>query len=281
MAAHEAAGAFESAERAVPVFGYPEAAAQALARVVELVEWRAKPSGCEPALDGVDHDAGRALVESVLAAHPEGAEMDAASAAALFKAYGIPLVPSRVVLSADEAMDGAAATGFPVILKGSDGVASAGLHTPAEVARAWDELPTGQAVVQPLLEPGVATAIEVSTHPSFGPLIAFGTAGPTAEIYGDRSLRVLPLTDVGADELIRSVKGAALFRGYRGQPGADLDALRDVLLRVSRLALDLPQVAALVLDPVIAAPTRAVAVDVRLAVAPYRTRPELALRRLR
>ena len=107
------------------------------------------------------------------------------------------------------------------------------------------------------------------------------TAGPTAEIYDDRSLRVLPLTDLDADDLIRSVRGAALLLGYRGQPGADLDALRDVLMRISRLALDLPEVAALVADPLVAAPSRAVAVDVRVAVAPYRTRPELALRRLR
>ena len=280
MAAQEAAGAFDSTER-VPVFAYPEAAAQALARVVELVEWRAKPVGSEPAFDDIDHDAGRALVEAVLAAHPDGAEMDARSAGALFEAYGIPMAPSRTVHSADEAMDGAAATGFPVVLKGPDGVASAGLHTPAEVARAWDGLAPGPAVVQPLLEPGVATAVQVSTHPSFGPLIAFGTAGPTAEIYDDRSLRVLPLTDLDADELIRSVRGAALLLGYRGQPGADLDALRDVLLRISRLALDLPEVAALVADPLVAAPSRAVVVDVRVAVAPYRTRPELALRRLR
>jgi acyl-CoA synthetase (NDP forming)/GNAT superfamily N-acetyltransferase len=281
MAAREAAGAFESAERAVPVFAYPEAAAQALARVVELVEWRAKPAGSEPAFDDIDHDAGRALVEAVLAAHPDGAEMDGGSAGVLFEAYGIPMAPTRAVQSADEAMDGAAATGFPVVLKGPDGVPSPGLHTPAEVARAWDQLAPGPAVVQPLLEPGVATAIQVSTHPSFGPLIAFGIAGPTADIYDDRSLRVLPLSDVDADELIGSVRGAALLLGYRGQPGADLDALRDVLLRISRLALDLPEVAALVADPVVAAPTRAIAVDARVAVAPYRTRPELALRRLR
>lgn len=208
--------------------------------------------------------------------------MDQASAKALFASYGITITPSVVARSADEAMDGAAAIGFPVVLKRPGTPAGAsGLSTPASVARAWEEVAPGPAVVQPMPDAGVATAIEVTTHPSFGSLIAFGTAGPAAEIYGDRALRVLPLTDIDADELIRSVKGAPLLLGYRGQPGADLEALADLLLRVSRLALDLPEVVAMVLDPVVASPTGAVPIDVRVAVAPYRTRPELALRRLR
>jgi acyl-CoA synthetase (NDP forming) len=281
MAAQEATAVFTSADRPVPVFPYPEAAAQALARVVELVEWRAKPSGTLPMFADADHDAARAVIGAALAAHPEGAELDEGDAKALLGAYGITVAPSRTVRSADEAMDGAAVIGFPVVLRGPGPATASGLDTPAQVARAWEEVAPGPAVVLPMLEPGIATAIEVSTHPSFGPLLAFGTAGPIAEIYGDRALRVLPLTDTEADELIRSVKGAPLLLGYRGQPAADLAALRDVLLRVSRLALDLPEVAALVLDPVVAAPTGAVAVDVRVAVAPYRTRPELALRRLR
>jgi acyl-CoA synthetase (NDP forming) len=281
MTAEETTGLFAPAERHVPVFPYPEAAAQALARVVEVVEWRAQPAGTVPEFPDVDHDAARAIVDAALGLEPDGATLDAASAAAILRAYGVSVAESRVVLSADDAMDQAAAIGFPVVLKGPGNAAYFGLQSPAEVARAWDAAAPGPAIVQAMLDAGIDTAIEVVTHPSFGPMISFGTAGPIAEIYGDRQLRVLPLSDVEADELIRSVKGAPLLLGYRGQPGADLDALRDVLLRVSRLAQDLPEIAGATLDPLVAAPSGAVAVDVRVTVAPYRTRPELALRRLR
>jgi acyl-CoA synthetase (NDP forming) len=281
MTAEETTTLFAPAERHVPVFPYPEAAAQALARVVEVVEWRAQPAGTVPEFADVDHDAARAIVDAALGLEPDGATLDTASAAAILRAYGIAVAASRVVLSADDAMDQAAAIGFPVVLKGPGNAAYFGLQTPAEVARAWDAAAPGPAIVQAMLDAGIDTAIEVVTHPSFGPMISFGTAGPIAEIYGDRQLRVLPLSDVEADGLIRSVKGAPLLLGYRGQPGADLAALRDVLLRVSRLAQDLPEIAGAALDPLVAAPSGAVAADVRVTVAPYRTRPELALRRLR
>jgi acyl-CoA synthetase (NDP forming)/GNAT superfamily N-acetyltransferase len=298
MAIDEAAPVLAGGEHPIPVFPYPESAAQALARVAGLSAWRARPEGHVPALEEVDHVAARLVVQTALAEHPDGCVLDLASAVELLGHYGVNVARTAVVTSADEAMDAAATVGLPVALKlprmigghtagarAADATARLGLRTPAEVARAWTDLTTAGdpphvAVVQAMVPEGIDTAVQISTHPSFGPLLSFGTAGPAAEIYGDRALRVLPLTDTEAVELVRSVKGAPLLHGYGGDPPADLDSLCDLLLRVSRLASDFPEIAAIVLDPVIASPQGAVAVDAVVSVAPYRPMPELALRRL-
>jgi acyl-CoA synthetase (NDP forming) len=99
-------------------------------------------------------------------------------------------------------------------------------------------------------------------------------------VFADRSARLTPLTDSDADQLIRSVRSAPLLSGQDGRPAADLGALRDLLLRVSRLADDLPEVAALDLDPVIARPDQAVVADARVKLAPFEPKDPF-LRRLR
>jgi acyl-CoA synthetase (NDP forming) len=88
----------------------------------------------------------------------------------------------------------------------------------------------------------------------FGPLVAFGVGGINVEAFGDVRFRVAPLTDRDADDLLREIRGVALLKGHRGRAPADVDALRDVLLRVSRLAEEVPEIAELDLNPVIALP---------------------------
>lgn len=102
----------------------------------------------------------------------------------------------------------------------------------------------------------------------FGPLVVFGLGGAAADVLGDRAARLTPLTDTDADELIAAVQAAPLLFGHGGAPPADAGALADTLLRVSRLADDLPEVAELDLNPVIARPDGVYAVDVRVRVSP-------------
>jgi acyl-CoA synthetase (NDP forming) len=123
----------------------------------------------------------------------------------------------------------------------------------------------------PLAGPGAAGAvggievmIRVADDRVFGPLVVFGLGGAAAEIAADRAARLTPLTDADADKLIRSIRSAPLLQAQAGLAG-----LRDLLLRVSRLADDLPEVTALVLDPVIAAPDRVTVASARAEVAPY------------
>jgi acyl-CoA synthetase (NDP forming) len=101
----------------------------------------------------------------------------------------------------------------------------------------------------------------------FGPLVAFGPGGVLAELIGEAQFRLAPLTDLDAGELVRSGKAGRLVAGFRGTPAADESALVDLLLRLSLLAEDLPEVAELDLNPVLALPDRCFAVDARVRVA--------------
>src|SRR5262249_58607238 len=88
--------------------------------------------------------------------------------------------------------------------------------------------------------------------PVFGPLVAFGPGGVAAELIGGAQFRIAPLTDLDAEELVQGGKAGRLVRGFRGAPAADSEALAELLHSLSRLALDLPEVAELDLNPVMA-----------------------------
>lgn len=107
-------------------------------------------------------------------------------------------------------------------------------------------------LVQPVVTGGVETVIGVTQDRLFGPLVAFGMGGIHVEVFRDVAFRIAPLTNHDADGLLRSVRGFPLLQGYRGQPPADLDALRETLLRVSRLAESAPEILELDFNPVIA-----------------------------
>ena len=127
---------------------------------------------------------------------------------------------------------------------------------------------------------GTEVIIGVTDDHMFGPLVVFGLGGAATEVRADHSARLTPLTDTDADQLIGSIRSAPLLRGNRSRPVADLGALRDLLLRVSRLADDLPEVTELDLNPVIARPDGVFVVDARIKVTPYRAQDPF-LRKLR
>src|SRR6185436_19617111 len=107
-------------------------------------------------------------------------------------------------------------------------------------------------LIQSMIAGGVETMIGVTDDPLFGPLVAFGLGGIHVEVLGDVRFRLAPLTDRDADELLHEIRGLPLLQGYRGHPSADLDALRELLLRVSRLAVEVSEIAELDLNPVMA-----------------------------
>jgi acyl-CoA synthetase (NDP forming) len=119
------------------------------------------------------------------------------------------------------------------------------------------------------LPAGVECLIGVASDPTFGPLIAFGAGGVDTEILGDVAFRITPLDDVDAAEMLAGVRIRRRLDGFRGRPPGDLDAVREVLLRVAFLADELPQISELDLNPVIALPPGqgALAADARIRVA--------------
>lgn len=266
----------------VPLYGYPESAARALVHAAERAAWLQRKAGVVPALDGVDADAGR----RVLADRVESGEgwLTPAEIAALFAAYGLPVVPERQAASADEAVAAARELGYPVVVK----TALAGAHktdlggvaldleSDADVRSAAERI-GGPLIVQSMIRGASAELLLGALHdPVFGPIVSFGPGGVFAELIGDAHLRLAPLTDVDVDELLTEGKAAKLVAGYRGTPPVDGDALRDLLHRLSQLAEDLPEVAELDLNPVACFADRVVVLDarVRIAAPPGRGSPK-------
>jgi acyl-CoA synthetase (NDP forming)/GNAT superfamily N-acetyltransferase len=279
----------------VPYFAFPEPAAAALAAVSRYAEWRARPPGHPATLVDADPAGARAIAAAALSAHPDGCWLDVPSATRLVSSYGIRVAATVSVDGAEEAAAAAGAIGGPVTLKAAAGdlvhkselgAVRLGLDGPREVRAAYDDMAArlgpamGGAVVQPMVDGGVETAIGVVHDPTFGPMVMFGLGGVATDLLADRSFMLLPITVEEAAELIRSLRGAPLLFGYRGRPPCDVAALEDMLLRVARLAEDLPELAELDLNPVIAGPDGAIAVDVKLRLAPAPSADSL-LRRLR
>ena len=183
--------------------------------------------------------------------------------------YGVPLVATMAAATEEEAAAAAAQLGGPVVLKAEAeglvhrtdaGAVKVDLRTPEEVAEGYRTLAAGfgprlqRVLVQPMLAGGVEVMIGVAQEPVFGPLVVFGSGGAATEVAGDQVARLTPLTDADAEEMIHAVHAAPLLAGDRGTPPVDTAGLADALLRVSRLADDLPEVSELDLNPVVARP---------------------------
>ena len=266
---------------AVPAYAYPEGAAGALGRAARYGAWRSRPAGTMPELAGIRPDDARALVGGFLGRLPGGGWLSPAEADELLRCYGIPVVDGRYVTGAGKAVKAAGALGGHVALKAdvpgvvhkSDaGAVELDLRGPAEVRSAMRRLEGRFAgrlsgvLVQAMISGGTETIIGVVQEPVFGPLVVFGLGGVATEVLGDHAARLAPLTEADADDLIHEIRAAPLLLGHRGEPAADIGALRGTLLRISRLADDLPQVAELDLNPVIARPDGVFSVDARVRV---------------
>ncbi len=257
--------------KCVPSFAFPEAAAAALARACEYGEWLKRPRGIEPRLRGISKKKAERIVKSALkrsAARPLW--LDADSVAALLDFYGIRAVRTKLARTARQAMRSAREIGFPVAVKLlSDTIAHKtevggvvlGLKSQKEVERAFAQIRERLAnlgredemqgvIVQEMIAGGTEVIVGVTQDPSFGPLVLFGMGGIHAELFKDVTFRIHPLTDVDAREMMRSVKAYQLLEGWRGSEPCDIESLKELLLRVSAMIEDLPQIAELDLNPV-------------------------------
>jgi acyl-CoA synthetase (NDP forming) len=257
----------------VATFAYPESAARALGLAAERAEWLRRAAGSVPPPPTVEPGAARAIVGAALEGR-DAAWLDAAATRKLLETYGISVVPERTAASADEAVDAARELGLPVVVK----TAAPGAHKTEQGGIALDlrdedqvrgaaELIGPPLLVQPMVSGGAELLAGIVQDPVFGPLVAFGPGGVFAELIGAAAFRIAPLTDVDANELVSEGKAGLLVSGFRGAPAADSPALVELLHRLSRLAEDLPEVAELDLNPVIALPEGYVAVDARVRVA--------------
>jgi acyl-CoA synthetase (NDP forming) len=279
----------------IPSYAFPEAAAIALARVARYGEWRTRPWSLPPRPEGLRRDEAAAIVAKALGRG--GGWLQAEEVHALLSCYGLPLVPQRAVATPDEAALAAEEIGGEVALKGihpqivhKTDVGAIRLHLRgAEAVRsAAEEMASHLAsqgytptafLVQQMVAKGTEMLLGVVQDPHFGPVVACGAGGLMVEVLGDVAIRLAPLTEHDASDMIRSLKTYPLLTGFRGQPPADVATLQDALLRISALADDLPQIAELDCNPLVVHERGAAIVDARIRVAPFAPSPLLGKRR--
>jgi acetyl coenzyme A synthetase (ADP forming)-like protein len=264
---------------AIPSYSFPERAATALARVAGYAEWRREPPGRVPRFADVRLERARQIVETSL--RGGGGWLGPEATERLLESFGIASAPIRLARTAAEAGAGAKVLGFPGVLKavGPDilhktdvGGVRLGLEGEEAVRRAFEDLRTRlgtamtEALVQAQVTGGVETIVGATFDPTFGPLVLYGSGGALVELLGDVAFRLAPLTDADAAAMLDEVRGTARLRGFRGAPPADEGALKSLILRVSTLVEACPQILEMDLNPVIALPKGAVAVDARVRV---------------
>jgi acyl-CoA synthetase (NDP forming) len=273
----------------VPRFQYPEDAASALARAALYAEWRRRPVETARELEVLRKEEAAAVIAEVLAAGGGWLELD--PLARLLDCYSIPMAASRVAASPAEVGQAARELGGRVAVKALGGellhktelgAVRVGLASPLEAEGAAVEIDAALEaagrgrdafLVQGMIESGVEMLIGVVGDPVFGAVVACGAGGVQAELLKDVNVRLTPLSDRDAEEMIHSLRTFPLLTGYRGAPKANLEALEELLLRISALVENHREVAELDLNPVIAGPDGAVVVDARVRIEPATPEP--------
>ncbi|MER7519669.1 GNAT family N-acetyltransferase [Streptomyces sp. NPDC126499] len=286
----------------IPAYPAAERAVRALAEAVRYGQWRrqtATDPGRVPEFEHIDEAGAAALIDRILgtrAVDTRGVTLGADDTRALLGRYGIEVLPTLPAPTPDEAVRAAARLGFPVALKTTAphlrhrpdlGGVRLDLATEDQLRTAYAELTDTlgkpeelQPVVQAMVPRGVDTVVRAAIDPAVGAVLSFGLAGAASELLGDMSHRLVPATDRDAADLVRSIRTAPLLFGWRGTAPVDTPALEELLLRVSRLVDDHPEVVAISLEPVVVAPRGLSVLGATVRLAPPPPRSDLGPRRL-
>ncbi|MYR05808.1 GNAT family N-acetyltransferase [Gordonia sp. SID5947] len=284
----------------IPSYGSPERAANALARAWQYAKWRERPESPIHRPEDTDPEAARGFVREAMAdldgadaTSDPGRALGHVESATVLSWYGISIVPFREATTMHEASAAARELGFPVAVKATSKAwrgrldregARLDLPDATAVITAFAELSelTGDRVlhIQKMAPKGIGTMIRVRDDRSFGSLISFGLSGRTFDLLGDQGYRAIPLSALDASELIDEPRSSALLDGYAGEPPVDRAALADLLLRISTLVEDIPEVREVVLDPILASPDGAAVLTALIRVGPVPTRADTGPRRL-
>ena len=244
--------------------------------------WRARPQRAVITPDDIRHDEAAAIISHALAAG--GGWLEPGAVNLLFECYGLPLVDTRFVADPDAAVAAASSLGGPVAIKASasgllhktdaggvvlglegDDAVRSGASQVQRAIRDAGYRPDG-LVVQSMAPGGVELIVGVVNDHSFGPVVACGAGGTVAELIGDVSVRITPITAADAEEMIRSLRTFPLLDGYRGSVRCDTAAIIDVLIRVSAMVEAHPEIAELDCNPLIVTSEGAAVVDGRVRV---------------
>ena len=275
----------------VPTYTFPEATAFVLGRAYEYYEHLKKPAGRIPKFDNINKEAAEAIIAKAVgrcAASP--AWLDSDEINDIFAAYGIRSAHSKIAVTAQEAAAIADSIGYPVAVKlfsptithkTDVGGVMLNLKSAGEVIDAYHQI-SGNieklsrssemkgVTVQKMLSGGVELIVGVTQDKNFGPLIMFGLGGIYAELFKDVNFRIHPLTDIDAQDMISAFKAHKILDGWRGALPSDIAAVKDLLLRISALVEDIPEIREMDLNPIMVMETGqgCYVADARISVAP-------------
>ncbi|MFF4983563.1 GNAT family N-acetyltransferase [Streptomyces sp. NPDC001046] len=281
----------------IPAYPAAERAVRALAQAVAYAQWRrdAADPGRVPEYDDIDVKGAAALIDGLLA-RGQGPALGPDETCDLLGHYGIEVHRSLPAPTPDAAAEAARALGYPVALKATAphlrhradlGGVRLDLADEEQLRRSYAEMTEmfGTAeelrpVVQRMAPRGVDVVVRAVIDPAAGAVLSFGLAGAASQLLGDTAHRLIPVTDREANSLVRSIRTAPLLFGWRGSAPADTRALEELLLRVSRLVDDHPEVVAVTLEPVVVASHGLSVLGASLRLAPPPARDDLGPRTL-
>ncbi|MEW2115248.1 GNAT family N-acetyltransferase [Streptomyces sp. NPDC005474] len=289
----------DSCSRLIPAYPAAERAVRALGEAVKYAQWRreaAEPGKVPESIDAdIDEKRAADLIGGLLA-RGQGLTLGTEETRELLGTYGIPVRGALPAPSPDDAVAAARTIGYPVALKATAphlrhradlGGVRLDLADEEQLRRAYAEL-TGlfgtpdqvRPVVQGMAPRGVDTVVRAVIDPAAGAVLSFGLAGPASQLLGDIAHRLIPVTDRDAAALIRSIRTAPILFGWRGSAPVDSGALEELLLRVSRLVDDHPEVIAVSLEPVVVAQQGLSVLGASVRLAPPPVRDDLGPRTL-
>ncbi|MDH6515963.1 acyl-CoA synthetase (NDP forming)/GNAT superfamily N-acetyltransferase [Streptomyces sp. SAI-135] len=286
-----------NSDRLIPAYPAAERAVRALADVVQYAQWRreAAEPGRVPEYEDIDEKGAASLIDGLLT-RGQGLTLGTEETCELLAKYGVRAHRALPAATADAAVRAAATLGYPVALKATAphlrhradlGGVRLDLADEEQLRRAYTELTELfgtpdelRPVVQGMAPRGVDTVIRAVIDPAAGAVLSFGLAGAASQLLGDTSHRLIPVTDREASSLVRSIRTAPLLFGWRGSTPVDTPALEELLLRVSRLVDDHPEVVAVTLEPVVVAPRGLSVLGASVRLAPPPARDDLGPRTL-
>ncbi|GGY25525.1 bifunctional acetate--CoA ligase family protein/GNAT family N-acetyltransferase [Streptomyces djakartensis] len=281
----------------IPAYPAAERAVRALAQAVTYAQWRrdAAEPGKVPEYDDIDVRGAATLIDGLLA-RGKGFTLGADETCDLLGHYGIHAHRTLPAPTPDAAVEAARSLGYPVALKATAphlrhradlGGVRLDLADEDQLRRSYAELTELfgapdelRPVVQRMAPRGVDVVVRAVIDPAAGAVLSFGLAGAASQLLGDTAHRLIPVTDKEANSLVRSIRTAPLLFGWRGSAPADTRALEELLLRVSRLVDDHPEVVAVTLEPVVVASHGLSVLGASVRLAPPPARDDLGPRTL-
>jgi acetyltransferase len=256
-------------EYGYPVYPFPENAANAFAALYRFSRWVNRQQ-MAPLL--LSHDKARAdqIIQTCLSAGKT--KLGELEGTELLACYSFPVLPTRLCTSEDEAAATAREIGLPVVMKivspqilhkSDAGGVMVGLKTEDEVRAAFGRIMANAAQYDPRAEitgvlvvkhapEGEEIILGANRYPLFGPLLMFGLGGIFVEVFKDVEFRLAPINRNEGRRMIRSIKGYKILQGYRGKPAVDLQTLERLLVSLSDLMMNHPQIKEIDINPLLA-----------------------------